>query len=270
MLRQDSIKMLKKIGVKSIADRTHLSPKVIEDILAQEYTKYPRYKMLGFIQILEREYSVDICDDELSEDEFGEHEEIDDVAVSLDEKKFSEETGFEDTKEQTQYKNIKRIVYILIAILIAIYLVDFNKEDSEVIETTPIEIVQEPKEVVKVKAKSVVEEIIEVPVEQEKVEVVIPKIVNEKVSILPTYKVWIGIVNLTKGEKKHFTTIDKIELNPKDEYIIVTGHGYFTMFIDSKENNMSSKDAVHLHYDGIKFNEITKEEFTVKNGGIYW
>jgi len=57
---EDAIKKLKEIGFKEISNRTFINKENLEHLLNREFEKLHKTKALGFIQILEREFGVDL------------------------------------------------------------------------------------------------------------------------------------------------------------------------------------------------------------------
>ncbi len=58
----DEIKKLEEIGLKEVSTRTHIEVKHLEYILNSEFDKLNRSSTVGFIQILSREYNLDLSD----------------------------------------------------------------------------------------------------------------------------------------------------------------------------------------------------------------
>lgn len=56
----ETIEILKKIGVKEINKTTKISVNKIEDILEKRFSNIQRVRVVGFLKILEREYKVDL------------------------------------------------------------------------------------------------------------------------------------------------------------------------------------------------------------------
>ncbi len=58
----DEIKKLEEIGLKEVSNRTHIEVKHLEYIVNSEFDKLNRSSTVGFIQILSREYNLDLSD----------------------------------------------------------------------------------------------------------------------------------------------------------------------------------------------------------------
>ncbi|OBV29562.1 hypothetical protein BKN38_02910 [Helicobacter sp. CLO-3] len=59
-LTQENLEKLRKIGVKEIAHQTRISTARIQDILDGNFEHTQRVHLVGFLQILEREYKLDL------------------------------------------------------------------------------------------------------------------------------------------------------------------------------------------------------------------
>lgn len=59
-LAQENLEKLRKIGVKEIARQTRISTARIQDILDSNFEHTQRVHLVGFLQILEREYKLDL------------------------------------------------------------------------------------------------------------------------------------------------------------------------------------------------------------------
>ena len=57
---EDAIKKLKEIGLKEISNKTFINKENLEHLLNKDFKKLHKTKALGFIQILEREFEVDL------------------------------------------------------------------------------------------------------------------------------------------------------------------------------------------------------------------
>ena len=57
---KDAIKKLKEIGLKEISNKTFINKENLEHLLNKDFKKLHKTKALGFIQILEREFEVDL------------------------------------------------------------------------------------------------------------------------------------------------------------------------------------------------------------------
>jgi len=58
----DGLSKLKGIGAQKIHERTHIARQHVQAVLHETFDDMTKIQLLGFISILEREYSVDLSD----------------------------------------------------------------------------------------------------------------------------------------------------------------------------------------------------------------
>jgi len=61
-LRPAGVEFLKNIGIKEVSNRTFIHEAELEKFLNSEFDGINKTKAMGFIQILEREYNIDLGD----------------------------------------------------------------------------------------------------------------------------------------------------------------------------------------------------------------
>jgi len=91
----------------------------------------------------------------------------------------------------------------------------------------------------------------------------------EKVVILPKRRIWVGVIYLDERKRRSFLTSSPIELEPRDQ-LIVTGHGFFRLKVDSKVRNYNSNRRYYFLYRDGSLTRIDEREFRKLNGGRSW
>ena len=165
------------------------------------------------------------------------------------------------------------------------YIEDISKdikltEDNKIVD----KVEKTKKDIVKTKEVKVAEKKVTETVKK-KVETKIVKKLNDpvitkddmtllnsgEVKIIPNGKLWIGFINADTFAKKGKTvgsSGERVEL--KDNTLILTGHGYFTIKYNDKTMKFTSKAPIRLLYKDDKITQITKAEFMELNRGKAW
>ncbi len=303
-IRIESIERLKTIGLKKIADETHISYTRLEDIVLQRYEKLDRTSIFGILKILERDYGIDMNDWRA---QYDKHMRCDDEC---------EEDADEETEDVMEEPKNLMAVKILLAVILFVCVIavfyfgtkssdnsvvavvkDTQKEivvESEKAQEQPLEIKNteektEPLEVVETKEANVIEAqaatalaqntapvietpkevIIESPKEQPREKTTENGIKN--ISLSPVSRVWVGVIYTDTYEKSDFFVERRFDFNTSRSFIAVCGHGDINLSVDSNTTYVNSKNPVRFAFDGKEdFHFINTSEFRRLNRGMDW
>jgi len=209
-------KFFEKYSIEEISKKTKISPISLRFIRNKEFDKIPRAKFFGFINIIEKEFNVDLS--ELKE----------------------EYNALKPKKEQKQEINIEKsndyliIIFAIILLFIGGY---FLYKTLNTPKKTKNNIKQPVIKKINNKNYKKNTKIIE----ENKTKIIIPKIstpkeINStkktikkyKVIIIPNEKVWYRAINIDTNKTFEYLT-SKIKTLPKGNYYIKFGHGNITI-----------------------------------------
>lgn len=97
----DNIQKLQQIGIKEISKQTRISNSRLKDIFEHNFSNFRRVHLVGFLQILEREYKLDLSSILKAYDDFHENGGI---QVSYGHNDNNTESKQTPTKHQTTTK----------------------------------------------------------------------------------------------------------------------------------------------------------------------
>lgn len=131
---EENLEKLRKIGVKEIAKQTKISTSRIQDILDKQFEHTQRVHLVGFLQILEREYKLDLSAVLKAYDEYhNTHTTAEEPAeksvqvqdLSLDTQK-QRYDAIDERKKQASSKQRFYLTLVSVAIVIFAYLIYQN------------------------------------------------------------------------------------------------------------------------------------------------
>ena len=92
----------------------------------------------------------------------------------------------------------------------------------------------------------------------------------KEISIIPRTKIWIGMIDLQSGKKWDSITSNKVELDLNKNWLIITGHGHFTIDKDGEKQMLRDDEKVRILIKDGNFSFIDNNEFIRLNGGKGW
>lgn len=129
----DAISQLKEIGLKEVSNKTFINLENLTALLEKDFTKLNRTKALGFIQILQREFNVDLNDLKLE-------------YLQFDKTHIKPKDNYQKIVEidNDEEKSKKFLVYILLgfAALVVGYLFFSQSVDSENVTSVDLNVVR--------------------------------------------------------------------------------------------------------------------------------
>lgn len=133
-LLEESLQKLRQIGVKEIAKQTKISTSRLQDILDLQFEHTQRVHLVGFVQILEREYKLDLSGvlkayDDYHNNHSAQPEQVEKSVqvqdLSLDTQK-QRYDAIDERKKQANSKQKFYITLVSVVIVILLYLVYQN------------------------------------------------------------------------------------------------------------------------------------------------
>ncbi|PHR56893.1 MAG: hypothetical protein COA44_07225 [Arcobacter sp.] len=262
------LEKLQSIGAHKIFETTHIAKKFVEDILNKRFSSMSKIQFMGFISILEREYSIDLH--ELQEEYF-------------------KSSGTEDVKgkepfvvskqDETDEKSVNKNAYIFVGVLILAALFMLFKPESTPEEEPKAEIVLE------LKASLIENELNNSTIEKAKLnlnslggdkllvvkeEIVVEPVHTSKFEIAPRSNLWIGIVDLDTFKRTQKMSSKSFELDPDKEWLLVMGHGFVNFEVNGEEKKYKDERKVWFAYENGSLSKLTRSEYKEKNRGKAW
>lgn len=133
-LLQENLEKLQKIGVKEIAKQTKISTSRIQDILDLQFETTQRVHLVGFVQILEREYKLDLSGVLKAYDDFHDTHpatpeqseksvKVQDLSLDTQKQRYD---AIDERKKQANSKQKFYITLVSVVIVIFAYLIYQN------------------------------------------------------------------------------------------------------------------------------------------------
>ncbi len=292
---EDGINKLKNLDVKKIAEKTHISINKLQAIINKDFTKLEKTTALGFVKILEREYSVDLSEWRTEYKKY---------IANIEENEPQKGQKYE--RDYDKSSKGKYIFGTIVVIGVLSYFVYQNLEkftqnsflEVKELEVKPIEDNTQEK-VLKEEPITVISEIVSSNSVSSELNIThnlashssINSLSNNSSSssssssisssesskkvenidyIEPKKRVWVGKIYLDTFQKKDYTTGDRIELEENREQIIALGHGQLFIYINGNKKEYFGGDLVRFHYKNGEIKEITYDEFKALNRGKIW
>jgi cytoskeletal protein RodZ len=270
----DDLKRLKELDPDEVLQRTYIAPKVLRALVEGEFGRLgSRMRALGFVRILEREYGLDLS--ELKER----------IDVYFVEREFSPVSqqpppSWGPDDEDGRFPRWVAGLFAGVVAGIVLYLVWGGGETKSGISVERVAKKSRQEEVgrgesgikksvvpqKKEQNRSLIQKEDSTPIfgndaniSQQKSKSPEPQKIQEantsqkppppprpRVTILPTKKVWVGIIYLDNYEKRAFVTSRPIDINTSRDQLILTGHGYLR--IDESGDIQEYKDRRKLRF----------------------
>jgi len=266
----DALAKLKALGAQKIYEDTHIPIGHVQAVLDENYEGLTRIQFLGFISILERDYSIDL-------------EDVRSRAIAYYEEQTSSQPLADDgifvVPSRPKNFTLFYIVLVIFIFLVALYYtVDIadQKNNEHLVQT------QYKAEQVQENNLSNVNEVIP-PVLENNSTFVDEKIEQsndlnrtknevklEPLEILPRSRVWLGYIDVATNKKYQKTFSDELDLDPSKEWLLIFGHGYIDVIASGEKTHFSDKNTLRLHYDNGILEKITVDEFKKLNRGRKW
>ena len=260
----EELTKLQGLGAQKIYEDTHIPILHVQALLHHSFDGLSRVQFLGFVSILEREYLVNLSD-------------LKALGIAFFDEK--ESSKVDEGLFIVPAKKTKKTLYVLgfFVVVAAILLYQFeifsnNTPNEQKIDNTLIKTVQKtltpPKDVL-VDTNTTQE----VNTTQETNATLIVKEepqVKKSFKIIAKTKVWLGYIDVASNKKYQKVFTDEIELDPKKEWLLLFGHGYIDMYVNSKIVKFNSRNKKRFLYEDGNITAISSQEFKTLNRGRKW
>lgn len=278
----DDFEKLKNIGAQKIHERTHIARAYVQAILHESFEEMNNVQLLGFISILEREYSLDLSGLKQKAKEYFKN------SPSI-----TQNTGsvkiFKASNKRRNLIWIYTAIIIVIVAISAIFSTDSSNNEISKIDNSAINdaknniinIVEDKNrsaldENQSIKSEEALksEELIkqdQVSKEQESI-IKEDNIKDENLSlkIMPKSRVWLGYIDLSNHKKHQSIFSDEFVLDPKKDWLLAFGHGHIDIEVNGVVTKYKNPRNVRFSYIDSELKEIDLEEFKRLNEGSGW
>ena len=289
---KDGLEYLKEVGIEKLHRDTYINEKSLKAILNKEFEKINEVQFHGFVDILAKQYNLNL-DDLIIEFDFFHREYI-----------IRQEELFLQAQPERLSINFNKIFIYTVIVLILLFglyykissqsnkglftemqtvrsaddIESFKDLDSILQKKSDLNIDANTQEeylkqdLVDFNSNSQREKFLETGIniydfkkEEEKEEE--PK---SYFYIKPRKELWIGIVDLKTREKTQVMTSDRFDLNTSKDYLIIIGHGEVSLVHNDRIIELNTSNRHRFIYKNNELNETTKLKFRAMNGGYDW
>ncbi|MEW5831992.1 hypothetical protein E0765_11950 [Sulfuricurvum sp. IAE1] len=258
---------LQALGSEKIHERTHISRDKLALVLDKAYDKIGRVQFMGFLSILEREYDVNL---DPIRDEYDAYRQ-----------EHAEALAPKASVILQAPSNAKRKWLIAGTVAIALlvgggsFLQSFlsNEPREEVMKLTSlaVEAVKEAAETnTSVETNATTETNRSITAAEHNTTKPLSPASAGTTTILPKYKVWVGMIDKATGAKTQKITGDPIVIDTSKETLLVLGHGMIEIETAGEKQQLKEKNTVHFCVENGALKQIRQSEFMERNGGKNW
>ena len=265
----EALEQLQEIGAQKIYEQTHIPAEHVQAILHGSYEGFNKVQFIGFISILEREYSLDLQTVKFKGIAYFDTLEKDEEASIF-------------VQNDAKKKNKLLLALLLGVVAIVVMLVSFAQSQTtpEVPDDThtPLSTVEEKviekkvlsQEEASIQESNSTQEIKQKQQPKEQVEVSSQMQTPSSFVIKTNKPLWIGYIDLKNNVKKQITIKQSFSLDPTKDWLLTLGHGYVTFAIGDETFTFQKKQGIKLLYKDGKLKEISYREFKRLNRGNAW
>ena len=296
------IKSLEKIGLHEVCKRTHIEVKQLQHMINNDYEKLNKVNTIGFIKILSREYKLDLNGWlEGFNHYWDEHKN--------DEELRKDKIFIRARNERSSRKLLWLFLLVILGsgawMGLSFFKIDLNIsslleiisptieknatgfQDTPIIKEAATSMgVKVEQRLVESNSTNATKEVIAVVVEANQSAVIesnisveknttldvplVQDLPQHKAMIIPTRKMWIGIIDLENGKRTESTGDKKLSLDLTKRQLIKTGHGYFKLSYDGSVEDFTEQGSTRFFVENGTVKKISEEMFVQINQGKTW
>jgi len=272
---------LQNLGVNSLHEHTHIARHQIELLLNKSFDKLNRIQFMGFVSILEREYGIDLSS-------FREEYDAENPIQSM----FDSVTPSSVLQAPSTSRS-KWIAGGIGAILLLLIIASMTqgelssapKEEIIKLNTSPVEVVEsntttENNVTAEVNAtdsdlrESNITRSLAVVVPVEENSTIVSDVQGDNfghvLSIKPSSKVWMGMMDLDTGKKTQRKTSAPIVIDTTKNWLFIFGHGRLKIITSDESKTLKERNPVWFVYENGSLRQLNREQFEEKNHGSRW
>lgn len=283
----DDIKLLEEIGLREISRKTYIEVAYLQMMIDKNFEKLNRANALGFANIIQREYGIDLSN---WIKEFNEYS-------NNNTKNTTDEQVF-DSQNPSSFQNkfyITVLVVFMILLIVFLYYLFYGKNEAPRAQEQEATSIASP---IVMKAvenltdasfnayseldthnESVTNDTVLISETNATSEILTnqaddintPTLVDEFALLKPNTKLWIGVIDLNTFNKEVYSQNENLKIDLSRNLIIITGHGHFKLEnTNGNDKSFASQEPKYLHVSNHTVLPITKEEFKTLNRGNNW
>jgi cytoskeletal protein RodZ len=257
----NNFEILKNMSTEELYSKTYITLENIEAIKSKNFAVFTRFKLMGFIDILSKRLNLDLSD---FRDEANKYFDL------LEPVEVIEEPAKKNTANSIKLDARKMFYFIVGLFLLLIFLVGYSLISSQ--STNDLEDVQvSPPSNITEKLPPLEPLVSENnQTETNTTNLVTNEVAKTKIQIIPTRKIWVGIINLDTKEKKDYTTTDALEIDSSQNQIIVINGAYLSLMVGETEKKYNYEGRIRFICKDGKIEEISYTNFKELNNGKAW
>jgi len=272
---------LQNLGVNPLHEHTHISRPQLELLLNKSFDQLTRVQFMGFVSILEREYAIDLT---ALRNEYD---------TQIPKQKTLEGVTQSTVLQAHSTARKKWIVGAIGAIIILVLVASMTQgelstapkeevmqlngtlvdlpEVNNTIETNTTAEVNTTE--ANVSEANISEPSLLLPSYEQNVSVVTDskgKKFENALSINPSSKVWVGMMDVATGKKTQQITKEPIVIDTTKNWLFVFGHGRLQIVTTEGSTTLRERNAIWFAYENGSLRQLSREEFEMKNHGSTW
>jgi len=260
---------LQELGAESIHEKTHISRDKVELILTKSYGEINKIQFMGFISILEREYGLDLGE---IKEEYARYQEEHQTTILPKPSVILQSSS--SSKQKWVIAGLTMIIILVTAGYFAqAKMANVPTEEVMQLSSAAVQAFDGVKEDINM-TQQAVEANTTMPVTEQNTSDAqpIPQTPGtaEGLEIRPTYKVWVGMIDLATHQKSQMVTKEPIKIDTAKKWLIVLGHGRVEIASPSGTETLKEVNTVWFLCENGVLKRLTKGEFMEYNGGKDW
>ncbi len=293
---RDVLEGLKGLDTEAIVQRTKISHSNIVKMLGRDFGAFKKVQFFGFISILEREYRVDLHS---LREEYLE-------ASALEQPTSLHPEYFLGAPRKRSLGKLWGIALLFLVGLVVYMLLPQTPQTPHLVlpETEHPLIVKAKEQLEAARQQESLEEnntqypepimpekmevqsgilepetnatlqeeqaVAPIVTAAEKVMTPTPSNVEAELVLIPSRRLWLGIIDMDDGTKIQTVTQDPYEINATKRWRMVLGHGYVEVRINGETKTYQTPEKLWLAYENGRLDELDAETFRQQNGGKSW
>lgn len=272
---------LQNLGVNPLHEHTHISRHQLELLLNKSFDQLTRVQFMGFVSILEREYAIDLTALRNEYDtQIPKQTTFETVTPSV-------VLGAPSTSRQKWIAGAigAIIILALVASMTQGELSTAPKEEVMHLNSDIVDVLEENKTIEtnataeanitesNISEANISEPSLLVSSYEQNSSVVTDskgKKFKNALSIKPSSKVWVGMMDVATGKKTQQVTEEPIVIDSTKNWLFVFGHGRLQIVTSKGSTTLRERNAIWFAYENGSLRQLSREEFEAKNHGSKW
>ena len=263
----EELDFLRDLGAQKIYEDTHISLKHAQSVIHESFEGLTKVQFLGFISILEREYSQDLSMLKEKGLAYFEDEPVKEVSTT---------SVFIEPAKAKSPTPIYVMVALSVFIIVAYFTIGGDSSTPQTVKIDNSAIVNAQKNINPTAYESNSSDLNETSVDENEtiplvvVEKIEPVVIPPSLKIIAKTKLWIGYIDRVEDIKKQTIIEGSLELDPSKEWLLSLGHGHVDIAINGELKEFSSPNNIRFLYKNGELKKLTFRDFKILNEGRVW